>query len=875
MVKFTVEDLHRVSAQPRNVRNVAVIAHVDHGKSTLTDALLAGAGLIKYEDIGKRLTDTRADEKEQGITIKSTGISMLFSHPVDSGDHLLINLIDSPGHVDFSGEVTAALRLTDGALVVVDCVEGVRVQTETVLRQALAEGVRPVLAINKLDRAYLELQLANEDIYLSVLKVLSSTNGLLSTYQPVDILETSGSSSSFSAPRPLDPRNGDVCFSAGYQGWAFTVQQFARFYAKHSKFTESQLVEKLWGDNFYNPTTKRWSTQQYQTVEGAQVVLPRGFCHFILEPIRKVFTSSLNGNLEELQKVLKIFAIELTPEEQREKTGKELIKAVMQKWIPACDAVIEIMARRLPSPLEAQQYRVETLYLGPQDDETATAIKNCDPNGPLVIYIGKMAPSNDKRFFAFGRIFSGTASTGCKVRIIGPDYDPATPQKNAAISASLQRVHILCGKKIEAVDYLPCGNVLAVTGIDKYVAKSCTVTSLASSFPIKEMKHSVAPVMRQAVSTVNPADLPALVEGLKRLSKVETLAECTISDTGEHIVAGAGELHLSVLMRDLQEYVGCPLKISEPIVTFRETVEEESSVVCLAKTPNRQNRLFMRAAPLGEGLTNHLEELSQSGKGGKGFTAMTAVLPFKDQSGPEATAARKTLVEEFDWDLTDTKKIWVFKPSNVASCVVVDQTQGVQYLNEIRDAFGAGFVSANSEGVLCGEPVRGVRYNLLDVKLHADSIHRGAGQIIPGARRVIHACQLTASPKLLEPVFKVEVECPTDCYGPVYSLLNRRRGTVVDTQPHPGGIPILSIKAHVPVMESFSLIEQLRLATSGQAFAQCYFSHWNLMPGSLADEKAANSAAAPSLFSQAVRDTRVRKGLPAEIPPLDHFCDKL
>lgn len=170
MSKFTIDQIREIMYQPDYIRNMCVIAHVDHGKTTLTDSLIARAGIISAESAGDQCVMDKSDPEAsaRGITIKATGISLAYETNVltqKDNEPYLINLIDSPGHIDFNAEVTAALRVTDGALVVVDFVDGVSCQTETVLRQALTELIKPVLFINKVDRGILELQLDGEALY--------------------------------------------------------------------------------------------------------------------------------------------------------------------------------------------------------------------------------------------------------------------------------------------------------------------------------------------------------------------------------------------------------------------------------------------------------------------------------------------------------------------------------------------------------------------------------------------------------------------------------------------------------------------------------------------------------------------------------------
>lgn len=230
MVNFTVDQIREIMDRKRNIRNMSVIAHVDHGKSTLTDSLVSKAGIIAGSRAGEtRFTDTRKDEQERAITIKSTAISMYYElcesdmeylKGKNDGNAFLINLIDSPGHVDFSSEVTAALRVTDGALVVVDCVSGVCVQTETVLRQAIGERIKPVLFMNKMDLALLTLQLDPEDLYQNFQRTVENVNVIIATYGGADEDSIMGDIS-------IHPTQGTVGFGSGLHSWAFSLKQFA------------------------------------------------------------------------------------------------------------------------------------------------------------------------------------------------------------------------------------------------------------------------------------------------------------------------------------------------------------------------------------------------------------------------------------------------------------------------------------------------------------------------------------------------------------------------------------------------------------------------------------------------------------------------
>jgi len=292
---------------------------------------------------------------------------------------------------------------------------------------------------------------------------------------------------------------------------------------------------------------------------------------------------------------------------------------------------------------------------------------------------------------------------------------------------------------------------------------------------------------------------------------------------------------------------GAELKFSDPVVTFRETVGGESTQICLSKSPNKHNRLYVTAKPLEPGLSEAIDD-------GK--------VSVKDE--PKIRARK--LAEEYSWDVTEARKIWAFGPNGTGPNILVDVTKGVQYLNEIKDSVVAALSWVTKEGVLTGENMRGIRFNIHDVTLHTDAVHRGGGQIIPTARRVFYAAQLTAQPRLMEPIFMVEIQCPQTAVGGIYAVMNKRRGQIIE-ETQRIGTPLVMVRAHLPVMESFGFTGDLRANTGGQAFPQCVFDHWKVVTGDPfeADTKA----------FEIVALTRKRKGMPVEVPPLDRFLDKM
>ncbi|KAL1897111.1 Cytoplasmic GTPase/eEF2-like protein (ribosomal biogenesis) [Sporothrix stenoceras] len=429
------EKLAALQQHGDNVRNICVLAHVDHGKTSLTDALIATNGIISAKMAGKiRYLDSRPDEQLRGITMESSAISLLFTmmrranpEAAPEAKEYLVNLIDSPGHIDFSSEVSTASRLCDGAVVLVDAVEGVCSQTVTVLRQTWTEKLKPLLVINKMDRLVTELKMTPADAYVHVSKLLEQVNAVLGSFFQGERMEedlnwrervdervaaakeaqggVGGDESQADEYQERDdediyfaPEKNNVIFSSAIDGWAFTVRQFAVLYERKLGI-KAQLLEKvLWGSFYLDPKTKK--------VLGARHLKGRSlkpmFVQLVLEPIWAVYNATLGGDNgrgdpEALEKITKSLGITIPAHIKRSRDPRLLMMTVFSAWLPLSTAVLVSVIESLPSPRAAQEERMgELLDRSPDPDHIDPSVRsamisfNQSKDQPVTVYISKM-----------------------------------------------------------------------------------------------------------------------------------------------------------------------------------------------------------------------------------------------------------------------------------------------------------------------------------------------------------------------------------------------------------------------------------------------------------------------------------------------------
>ncbi|KAK9465768.1 P-loop containing nucleoside triphosphate hydrolase protein [Lipomyces arxii] len=519
MPPISAEKLRDLQSDPGCVRNICILAHVDHGKTSLSDCLLASNGIISQKMAGKvRYLDSREDEQIRGITMESSAISLYFKilqHNQDGSKDLkehLINLIDSPGHIDFSSEVSTASRLCDGALVLVDAVEGVCSQTVTVLHQAYLEHIKPVLVINKIDRLVTELRLAPAEAYVHMSKLLEKVNAVVGSFFASERMEEDVDS----AKEEMDdehlyfaPEQNNVIFASAIDGWGFTVQQFAVIYEQKLGMKRSVLEKVLWGDYYYDAKNKKVLTQK--SLKGRN--LKPIFVQFVLETIWAVYDCTVvNRDTEKAEKIVKTLNVKVLPRDMRSKDTKTLLTTIFSQWLPLSTSVLLTVVSQVPSPTSAQHDRIPAILdSAPGGDlissELRTAMVNCDAAGPVSAFVSKMIavpehelPKNKRQPATSDgedireRVRKAReAASKAQAEAEGRDYAPAVETGTMSLADMMSELETESGppKKEALIGFarlysgtLSVGDELYVLGPkfnalypDKHISK-CTITDL-------------------------------------------------------------------------------------------------------------------------------------------------------------------------------------------------------------------------------------------------------------------------------------------------------------------------------------------------------------------------------------------------------------
>ena len=715
------------------IRNLCIAAHIDHGKTTLSDNLIAGAGMMSEDLAGKsRVLDFDEQESARGITINAASASMV--HGVEGTDYL-INLIDTPGHVDFGGDVTRAMRAVDGCFILACAVEGPMPQTETVVRQALKEKVKPVLFINKVDRLINELQVTPEDMMERFKETITKVNKLIRQFAPEEKKKE----------WQVSVGDGTVAFGSAYHNWGITVPYMAK-----SGISFKDIFE---------------------------------YCH---------------------------------NEQQRE----------LAKKAPVHEVLLDMAVTKLPGPVEAQPYRIPNIWTGDLETPIGKAMVSCDPDAELAMMITKIWMDPHAGEVAVGRLYSGSINQGESVFAIGA----AKPER-------VQQVSMMVGGDRITVPKVVAGNIAAITGI-RSAAAGVTLSRDKDFTPFEAIRHYSDPVVTVAVEPKSMKDLPKFIDALRSLAKSDaSLQVMTNQETGEALLAGMGELHLEITVYRLEEEQNIKVKVSPPIVVYRESVEGDNKGRSFeGKSPNRHNRFMIECEPLTSEVVSALRE----GHFGSGTI----------RSGDAKEIGNK--FGEFGMDKDMMRKIYAINGTNV----LVNDTKGIQGLHETRELIIEAFNEVCKKGPVADEPVMGMMVRLVDAKLHEDAIHRGPAQTIPAVRNGIKGAMMRARTVLMEPMQKSHVSVPNDWLGQVTREITNRRG-IIEDMPSEG--EATTVIGTLPVAETFGFSNDIRAASQGRAVWNSENTGFEILP--------------PQLFDKVVGEIRTRKGLKPEPNPESYYAD--
>ena len=715
-----------------NRRVFSIAAHIDHGKSTTADYLLAKAGLMSAETAGeKRMTDSDEEEQERGITIFTSVVVLSYEYTkLDSDgneikEQYLFQINDTPGHLSFTGEVSRALRGSDGAIILVDALEGMMTQTETNIQLAVGEeACKPVLFINKADRLISELRLKPDEVFGKLDVIANQVNNLVKKVCPKE----------FRDKWSVTFKDNSVAVGSAKDGWAFTVEIL-----QQKGLTPAVVFEK------YQQDDKKW----------------------------------------------------------------------LRENLPLDDALLRMVVQHIPHPGISQQYKIPKIWRGDLNSEAGQALIKADRNGPLLGMITKIfIDPRSKRATLIGRVFSGTLKSDDTIYLV-----------NRRQKQRVKRLGIMEITDILDVPEIPAGNLFALYGF---------ICPAGESFyrdgePLEgfeKITYAAEPVVSRAISPKKAADLSKLGDVVRTWIMADPTASYNLDDKTKKIVLeGIDPLQIEIFDYRIDEQV--PVDISDPVIVHRETIGGESDEF-MTKSNNGHNRVALKARLLPAGVIKALRE-------GK----IDQFMGRKEIADVLENAA------EGAWDNKFGRGYWAHSDTNL----LIENTKGVQRLDRIKEFIIQSWGEFCRASTIAGEPLMGVLFEITDATVHVDPAHTGVTEIVSMMSSACNLVYLSAKPKLLEPMMRIEVTAPQDYIGALTGLLSQKRGIIEEISENAGAS---LLKALIPTTETIELADEIRGATAGRGFFGYKFAKFDEIP--------------QHLFDKTVEHLRSRNGLNANIP---------
>ncbi|MHA1745537.1 MAG: GTP-binding protein [Promethearchaeota archaeon] len=740
------EEILEMMRNPERIRNIGLIGHIDHGKTTLSDSLLAEAGLLSKSLAGEaRVLDYLQEEQRRGITMKSANISLYYEHSLKGSESFLINLVDTPGHLDFSGKVTRALRIADGVVVIVDAVEEVSSQTETVVRQALTEAVRPILFINKIDRLFKELRLDLDQIKERFSRIIQDFNKLIYMYgNPLAQSEWL-----------VSTEKGSVIFGSALHRWGFVIPQILKNNQNFEYFQEKYLNNR----------------------------------------------------------------------------HEDLIAE-----FPVWECVLAAVIQFLPTPVEAAQYRMETIWSGDPSSKIGEALRACDPNGPLIIGLSKVQTIKN-RLIGTGRVFSGTLKRGHPVWLV-----------NHQSKSVINQLSIFMGSRLETVQELPAGNIAAIGGIKKMRSGETLVDMKVkeTAKPFESVKYVSEPVVTVAVEPNMLKDLNKLQEVLEEIQIEDPNIAVQISpDSGEVLLSGMGPLHVEIIANSIKDRSGIDIEVSKPTSVFRESIKHMSHYH-EAQSPNGRNSVKLLLMRLDKPSVKYLRGIKTNILENeflrvKELPVQTSLSEYEARGLWHVDKHQNAIISRLkedsgiEYDAED-HIIPVKKGVKKSS----DPKISIESRQELLRAI-SGLVA---HGKLVQEPLSELKIVIKDLHIAQSRDDANFFEISTMFQEVFMKCLVEAQPVLLEPIYQMEITSPEEYIGTVSSLINQFHGQILKISQD-------AFKAHITakmsVRQSIGFAQEIRGQTSGRVFWQNLFDSFLPVPETETE--------------QIIQDIKFRKGL--------------